>query len=210
MIKAENAFLIPYGVELKEMPDDIQEQKEKIYAEYNIPANCKLILFNGALSYKPNSDALNFILDEINPILLQQQNFNYRIIICGKGLPEPFNNLKNYADKNIIYAGFVDDISIYFKAANIFLNPVVTGGGVKTKAIDAIGFGATVISCITGASGINAFVCGDKLKIVYDNDANAFAQAILKTSKEISKTPATYYTYYYWGNIIKKLQPLFK
>ena len=92
MIKTENAFLVDYGIELKEMPGDIQLQKEKIYSKHNIPSNCKLIFFNGALSYKPNTDALNFILDEINPILLQQQNFNYRILICGRDLPASFNN----------------------------------------------------------------------------------------------------------------------
>jgi UDP-N-acetylglucosamine:LPS N-acetylglucosamine transferase len=32
MVKPEHAFLTPYGIELKEMPADIQQQKEKIYA----------------------------------------------------------------------------------------------------------------------------------------------------------------------------------
>jgi glycosyltransferase involved in cell wall biosynthesis len=209
MIKSENAFLVDYGIELEETPDDIQLQKEKIYSKHNIPGDCRLLFFNGALSYKPNTDALNFILNEINPILLQQKNFNYRILICGRDLPASFNNLKNYRDKKIIYAGFVDDIAAYFKASDIFLNPVVTGGGVKTKAIDAIGYGATVISGITGAAGINLTACGNKLKIVTDNDAHAFVNAILQAANEPAKTPKTYYEYYYWKNIIKKIQPLF-
>jgi glycosyltransferase involved in cell wall biosynthesis len=210
MLKAENAFLVDYGIELKEMPDDIKQQKEKIYLQHNIPQNYTMLFFNGALSYKPNTDALSFILDEINPILLQQKNINYRIMICGRDLPALFNNLKNYADKNIIYAGFVDDISVYFKAADIFLNPVITGGGVKTKVIDAIGYGATVISCVTGAAGINLSACGDKIKIVNDNDANAFVNAVLQAANQSIKTPETYYEYYYWGNIIKRVQSLFE
>ncbi len=210
MVKEENAFLVDYGIELKEMPDDIQFQKEKIYSKYKIPNDCKMLFFNGALSYKPNTDALNFILHEINPILFQQKNINYRIMICGRDLPASFNNLKNYADKNIIYAGFVDDISAYFKAADIFLNPVITGGGVKTKVIDAIGYGATVISCNTGAAGINLHACGNKIKIVNDNDANAFVNAVLQVANQSIKTPATYYEYYYWGNIIKRVQSLFE
>lgn len=209
MVKEQNAFLVDYGIELKEMPDDITQQKEKIYAERNIPENCKLLFFNGALSYKPNTDALSFILDEINPLLLQQKNFNYRIMICGRDLPASFNNLKSYSDKNVIYAGFVDDITTYFKAADIFLNPVITGGGVKTKAIDAIGFGETVISCKTGAAGINVAACGNKLKIVDDNDSNAFVNEILRAAGHIIPTPKSYYEYYYWGNIINRIQPLF-
>lgn len=209
MIKKENAFLIPYGVELNEMPTDVQQQKKKVYSAHNIPSNCKLIFFNGALSYKPNTDALVFILDKINPLLLQQKDFNYRILICGKDLPASFNKLKNYEDKNVIYAGFVDDINSYFKAADIFLNPIITGGGVKTKVIDAICFGATVISCKTGAAGIDLKACGSKIQLVDDNDAEAFVSAILQQPFQLVNTPGSYYEYYYWGNIIKRVQPLF-
>jgi len=210
MVKKENAFLVDYGIELKEMPSDIKQQKEEIFSKHNIPQDCKLLFFNGALSYKPNTDALTFILDEINPLLLQQKSFNYRIMICGRDLPASFNNLKNYADKNVIYAGFVEDISAYFKAADIFLNPVITGGGVKTKAIDAIGFGETVISCKTGAAGINLAACGNKLKIVNDNDSTAFVNGILQIIGQPEETPGSYYEYYFWGNIINRIQPLFK
>ena len=209
MIKSENAFLVPYGIELKEMPQDVQQQKEKVYLKHDIPKDSKLIFFNGALSYKPNTEALQFILDEINPLLFQQENFNYRILICGKELPASFNQLKSYAGKNIIYAGFVDDVSEYFKAADVFLNPVITGGGVKTKAIDAIGYGVTVVSCITGAAGINLPACGNKLIIVNDTDAKAFVKAVLQQADQSIKTPFTYYEYYNWQNIIKRIQALF-
>ena len=209
MVKKANAFLVPYGIDVKEMPADIQQQKEKIYARHNIPADCRLLFFNGALSYKPNTDALEFIVNEINSLLLQHQNFNYRILICGKGLPESFNQLKNYTDKNIIYAGFVDDITAYFKAADIFLNPIITGGGVKTKVIDAISNGVTVISCKTGAAGINLEAAGNKIQLVNDNDAQAFVNEILNVPLQLLNTPLSYYNYYYWGNIISRLQSLF-
>lgn len=208
MIKQDNAVLVSYGIDVKEIPHDIEVQKGKVYAQHNVPHNCRMLLFNGALGYKPNTDALSFILDEINPLLLRQ-NFNYRILICGKGLPASFNNLKNYADKNVIYAGFVDDITSYFKAADIFLNPVITGGGVKTKVIDAISFGATVISCKTGAAGINLEACEEKIKIVDDNDEHSFVKAITEQPSDLIKTPQRYYAYYYWGNIVARLQPLF-
>jgi glycosyltransferase involved in cell wall biosynthesis len=124
MVKKENSALLPFGVELKEMPPDKPEQKKKICDQYNIPGDTTLLLFNGALDYTPNTDALSFILDEINPLLLKNVSFNYRIIICGRGLPSSFNELKDFAGKNIIYAGFVDDVYAYFKAADIFLNPL--------------------------------------------------------------------------------------
>ena len=209
-VKKANAVLVPFGVEIKEMPSDKAAQKKKISERHNIPENTTLLFFNGALDYKPNTDALSFIIDDINSLLLNHPSINYRIIICGKGLPASFNDLTNYAEKNIIYAGFVDDVISYFKAADIFLNPVVTGGGVKTKIVEAMGYGTTVISCITGAAGIEVAACGEKIKIVPDNNAEAFTNAIIQLKNKFTITPSSYYQYYYWGNIVKKIQPLFK
>ena len=209
MLKKENAVLVPFGIEIDKNPADRAEQKRRIYAQHNIPAEATLIFFNGTLDYKPNVDALLFILKEINPRLLKVSSFNYRILICGRGLPLSFNELKDYADKNIIYAGFVDDVYAYFKATDIFINPVVTGGGVKTKIVEAMGYGATVVSCTSGAAGIEVAVCGDKIKIVADDDADAFVTEVIKAKEESGPTPDSYYDYYSWRNIIKKLQPLF-
>lgn len=210
MVKPENAILVPFGIEIEKMPADRNEKKQAVYANHNIPDDAALIFFNGTLDYQPNIEALSFILNEINPLLLQEQSFKYRILICGKGLPASFNNLAAFADKNIIYAGFVDDVYAYFKAADIFINPVVTGGGVKTKIVEAMGYGTTVISCTSGAAGIELAACGEKIKIVADNDAKAFVNEIIKAKTTISDTPTSYYDYYYWGNIVKKIAILFK
>jgi polysaccharide biosynthesis protein PslH len=210
MVKKENAVLVPFGIEIKEMPSDKAEQKKRIYTRHDIPDGATLIFFNGTLDYQPNADALSFILNEINPLLLEDKSFDYRILICGRGLASSFNELKDFADKNIIYAGFVDDVYAYFKAADIFINPVVTGGGVKTKVVEAMGYGTTVVSCISGAAGIEISVCGEKIKVVPDNDSGAFITAIKQIKNDPVETPASYYNFYFWGNIVKKLQVLFK
>ena len=210
MVKPQNAVLVPFGIEIENMPPDRNEQKQKIYARHHIPADAVLIFFNGTLDYQPNIDALLFILNEINPLLLKEQSFNYRILICGKNLPASFNNLTAFIDKNILYAGFVDDVYAYFKATDIFINPVVTGGGVKTKIVEAMGYGALVVSCVSGAAGIELSVCGEKIKLVADNDAKSFVREILHAPAISTQTPASYYDYYYWGNIVKKLARFFK
>jgi glycosyltransferase involved in cell wall biosynthesis len=115
------------------------------------------------------------------------------------------NDLKDYADKNIIYAGFVDDIETYFKGADLFLNPVQSGGGIKTKMVESIGFGTTVIATRSGAHGISKASCDDKLVILDDNDWSAFANAIIENVNQLSVTPPKYYEYYYWGNIARRV-----
>ncbi len=195
---------VPFGVPIKENPTDKAACRHLIANTHGIPANEKIFLFNGLLGYPPNLDALNFILKEINPLLLAQKEISYKIIICGKGLPAGMNELKEYASQNIIYAGFVNDIESYFKAADIFLNPVQSGGGVKTKMVEAIAYGTTVVATKSGAAGIERETCGKKLLVVPDNDWKGFAKTVTENSIISIPTPAIYYKTYYWGEIVKR------
>ncbi|MBK8141632.1 MAG: glycosyltransferase family 4 protein [Chitinophagaceae bacterium] len=196
---------LPFGITIKEHPSDNISCKETIRQQHAIAPDEKIILFNGLLRYKPNLDALKYILESINPLLLAAPSFRYKIIVCGKDLPAELDSLTSYADKNIIFAGFVENIETYFKAADIFLNPVQSGGGIKTKMVEAIAYGATVIATESGAAGLDKKVCGNKLVTVPDNDWAAFAEKVLENSKTSINTPAGYYETYFWGNIVKKI-----
>lgn len=200
-VDEDKSFVLPYGITEKAELTELNLAEEKIRNQYQIPADNKILLFNGALYHHTNYNALKIILDEINPRLLRNHPGNYKIIICGKGLPDSFNELKDYKDKNIIYAGFVEDISLYFKAAHIFLNPIVAGGGVKTKAIEAIGYNCTVISSPLGAMGINNEVCGEKLVVIEDNNWEEFSNEVIKQFSTNNNTPDEFYSYYDWENI---------
>lgn len=116
-----------------------------------------------------------------------------------------FNELKAYSDKNVIYAGFVDNISAYFATADIFLNPILSGGGVKTKAIEALAMNCIVVSTELGAMGIKREVCGNMLKIVKEGEWAAFAGFILSSGIADDKIPAAFFEYYYWGNIVRRV-----
>jgi polysaccharide biosynthesis protein PslH len=196
---------LPFGIDIDSSPVNREICREQICKKHNINSEEKILLFTGLLSYKSNLDALVNILEKINPILLQQKSFRYKILICGKGLPEYLNSLSAYNDKNVIYAGFVKDVETYCKAADLFLNPVLSGGGVKTKMVEAIANGTTAISTVTGASGIEKNVCVAKLVIVPDNNWNNFAESIIAISNKQEATPQIFYNHYFWGNIIKNI-----
>ena len=203
-IDPRKSHAITYGVEIGSIPVDIDASRDKISQLHSIPKNSKILLFNGALYHHSNYDAVTVIAEKINPVLLQS-GIEYKIIICGKGLPSSFEELKDYTDKNIIYAGFVDDIDLYFKAADVFLNPITSGGGVKTKAIEAIAMNCTVVSSEFGAMGLKQEVCGNKLEVVQDDNWAAFADRIKEVVPHTNNTPEEFYDYYYWGNIAAKV-----
>lgn len=199
-VNPNKSFVATYGVEIDSIPPDIERCREKVRKLYGIENDEKILLFNGALYHHSNYNALSVILEQVNPALLAS-GIKYKIIVCGKGLPDSFQELKPYADKNLIYAGFVDDIDLYFKAAHIFLNPITTGGGVKTKAIEAIAMNCTVVSTEFGAMGLKRIACAEKLQVVDDNNWNAFTQRLLEMLPGEIDTQQAFYEYYYWGNI---------
>ncbi len=197
------SFIATYGVEQQGAPDDIESSREQLRAIHGIGGDEKILLFNGALYHSTNYEALNIILKEINPLLLAEGSFRYKIVVCGKDLPPSFNELRDHAGKNVIYAGFVDDISLYFKAADVFLNPILTGGGVKTKAIEALSMNCTVVSTELGAMGINRLVCGAKLQVVKAGEWKKFGNLVIAAAARNDQIPPVFFEYYYWGNIVK-------
>jgi glycosyltransferase involved in cell wall biosynthesis len=202
-IDADKCNVITFGLPFPSIPSDKSSCGEIVRKQHNINKDESIILFNGLLSYYSNANAVRDIVEDINPLLIHS-DLGYKIIICGKGLPEEFNGLKDYADKNIIYAGLVPDIELYFKAADIFINPILSGGGIKTKLVEALGFNTTVISAETGAIGCDRVACGDKLVVVKDKDWETFAEEIINKLKQPIQTPDSFYEKYYWGNITKK------
>lgn len=202
----EKCAPMPYGTRLSEMPDDHEEAHQVIIKRHHYNKEELLILFFGPQSYQPNLDAVERIIYHINPILLQKADFRYRILICGGGLPEHYKKLADYKIQRVDYLGFVENIDMYIKAADIVLNPVNTGGGVKTKVIEAIALGTTVISSRTGAKGIDAKACGEKLIIAEDEDNQAFVESIIKLYQQnVKEVPTAFYQIYSWKNNIQRM-----
>ncbi|MFM7672887.1 MAG: glycosyltransferase family 4 protein [Bacteroidota bacterium] len=200
--------VLPFGIPQQQNPTDREACQQRIREQHRIPETAKILLFNGLLSYPPNRQALDDLLQEINPRLLTQTDFEYRLVICGKDLPASYQGLTAEKDRNVIFAGFVEDIETYFKGADVFLNPVLSGGGIKTKMVESIGFGTTVVSTITGSTGIVPESCDDKLKLIADSDWDGFCEAVVQESSKCLPTPEAYYERYNWGNVVKCIPKL--
>ncbi|CAN5841023.1 hypothetical protein BH11BAC4_BH11BAC4_14210 [soil metagenome] len=208
-LEPQKCHTITYGFEIDKPPlkSERQSAKKRLQSLHPINEDEKILLFNGTLDYKPNQDAVDTILHQINPALLSRNDFKYKIIICGKGLPAGYNDLKAYQTQHIIYAGFVDDINVYFKGADIFINPVTDGGGIKTKLVEALGFDLAVVSTASGAIGVPLSITGNKLLVIADGNWQDFSKAILSVDP-LAKIPAVFFDHFFWGNIAAKVKAL--
>ena len=196
-------MVMTYGIEMKEPPSagEVESSRKKILASHQIDPAEYILLFNGAFDYKPNLDALNRLVNTINPLIATNRKFRYRLIICGRSIPL---EISNNTYPNVVIAGFVDDISLYFKAAHVFLNPILDGGGIKTKLVEALGYNCNAVSTVNGAIGVDPALCNGKLQLVPDNDWNAFAEKVIEASSIRADVNPAYYQHFYWGYTTKK------
>ena len=191
-------LVMTYGIERSSPPsnDEKLAAKNQIVRLHKIEPQEKILLFNGAFDYKPNIEALNTLLNHINPLLSSSQGFEYKLVICGRSIPA---DITKRLFPNVIIAGFVNDIDIYFKAADVFLNPIMEGGGIKTKLVEALGFNCNAVSTVNGALGVDPAICNGKLLIVPDKDWLMFSQKVVEAVSIRAEIKSAYYEHFYWG-----------
>lgn len=170
----------PYPIERPAVVIPKSDARAALNARHGFPPEDKLLLFFGPQSYLPNLEAVERLVFDIHPALLRlNPQSNYRLLICGGGLPEHYHQFSDKQTLGIHYLGYVPDLNTYLAAADLVLNPVNSGGGVKTKLVEAVAAGKTVVSTRTGALGVDASAYGPKLHQVPDTDWTAFARAII-------------------------------
>jgi polysaccharide biosynthesis protein PslH len=199
-LKNEKCMVATYGIEANTPPteSEVVQAKDYVKKTHGIGDKEKILLFAGSFNYKPNCDALEFIDKTLAP-LLQEKKFQYKILICG-----PWLNTGLSTHPNVIITGFVDDINLYFKAADVFVNPVQDGGGIKTKLVEALGYNANAVSTLNGATGVDPAICNGKLIVVNNTDPQTFANSVIEVSKTQANISPEFYKQFYWGYITKK------
>lgn len=204
-INEVNCSTLFYGIENKEIPSVSERAlcRKSIIEKHDLNQNTKLFLFNGTLDYIPNTDALRIIVNELLPRLSKKQ-LGFRIIICGNRITDEWQEeLEQYSE--IIFEGFVSDISIYFKGCDCFINPVTLGSGLKTKLVEALANNIDIISVESSTQAIDTIYSDKKIALIEDYNWDAFVDTMCH-QPTITKqdTPIAFYEAFNWQQIIQK------
>ncbi len=118
-------------------------QKNSLHISRQKP---KTLLFVGSYFY-PNIRGVAWFINEVLPFI------NYKLILVGKGFEtqtfkEMLNNLSN-----IDFKGFVDNLDLEYEEADIVVQPVFEGSGMKTKTAECLMYGKPLISTSEGLEG---------------------------------------------------------
>ena len=157
--KKNEILIIPNGVDHDFFAP---QEKEKKYD----------IVFTGNMSYAPNVNAVEYLANEILPIVWKQIP-NAKMYIAG-ATPDP--KVKKAACDNIIISGWLDDIRDAYAQSRIFIAPMRIGTGLQNKLLEAMSMGLPAITTPLANGSLGA---GNGKEILVGSNAEELAQHII-------------------------------
>jgi polysaccharide biosynthesis protein PslH len=162
MLPTVRSVVIPHpaGLDLKDSPNDPEG---------------RTILFLASYKYRPvNVAAALWFYREVFP-LVQSHVPDARFVIAGYGPPAELTALT--ADPQVAVTGFVDDLDRCYKEAAVFVAPILTGGGIIVKVLDALAAATPTVATTFANEGVGAVPGRDLLVADAPED---FAAAVVK------------------------------
>ena len=164
--RRDEILIIPNGVD----HDYFKPQKrEKKYD----------LVFTGNMSYPPNVNAVDYLANEIMPIVWKTLP-GTSLYIAG-ATPDP--KVKKAASERIIVSGWLDDIRDAYAQSRIFIAPMRIGTGLQNKLLEAMSMRLPAITSPLANASLGA---KPDEEILIGNNAEEMAQHIitLLTNKE--------------------------
>lgn len=109
------------------------------------------LIFNGALTYSANYDAMQYFLAAIYP-LIQARLPDVSLTITGSIEGVDLSALR--LDDSVRFCGQVEDIRPLVAGAWVCVVPIRQGGGTRLKILEAIALGTPVVTTTKGAEGL--------------------------------------------------------
>ena len=155
----KNIFIIP----------NIHENKDSI----NTYELRKDLLFIGNFWHAPNVDAIHYFVNQIFPQILNQIP-TIKLFIVGN---EPPEEIRNYANTNIIVTGYVADLSNLYQNVRVVIAPLRYGSGIKGKIGEALEYNVPFVATGIAVEGMPVRNAG---LVVSNNKPIEFANAVIR------------------------------
>lgn len=159
----------------------------------------------GSLDWMPNVEAVLWFYYQVFP-LLKAEFPDITLYIGGKNPPEEI--LRLHDDKTVFVYANVPSARDFMQSFEIMLVPLLSGGGMRIKIIEAMAMGKVIISTSIGAEGIEYTPNKD---ILIANTPQEFVNQIKycfgnpSIKQDIKENAVkTVKTHYNWTDIIQK------
>ena len=181
-VEEEEIHKIDPSINVKAITAYVYEQfKEDIQKDFTLREG---ILFVGGFGHPPNEDAVLWFTKEVLPKI--EEKISMPFYIVGSKATDAVKKLNG---GNIIVKGFVseEELAQLYNTCKMVVVPLRYGAGVKGKVVEALYYGAPMVTTSVGAEGISG---ADKIISIAD-DADSFANAVIETYNDDKKLAAT-------------------
>jgi glycosyltransferase involved in cell wall biosynthesis len=139
-----------------------------------VPVDATALVFNGAMTYSANFDAMRYFLAEIYPGIRREVS-NVSLTITGNTMGVRLKDLQ--LDDSVRLSGYVDDIKPVIARAAVCVVPLRQGGGTRLKILEAMALGTPVVATSKGAEGLDITPGRD---ILIADDPAEFAHEVIR------------------------------
>jgi len=143
------------------------------FKPWHQPADGNMIVFTGAMDWRPNQDAATYFVNEILPLIRQRRPL---VKLAFVGRQPPKHILKLAKIPGVAVTGTVDDVRPYIAKAALCIVPLRIGGGSRLKILEAMAMEKPVVSTSIGAEGLQV---RDGKNILIADSPEDFAKAVL-------------------------------
>ena len=138
---SDQATVVPNGVDLEFWNRGTRERGRRA------------IVFTGAMSYGPNADAAQFLIDQIYP-RVRAVVPEAEVWIVGRD-PGPAL-IAAGRHSGVTVTGFVDDVRPWLQRACVFAAPLRFGAGIQNKLLEALAMEVPIVASPLAANGLRA------------------------------------------------------
>ncbi|HEY53970.1 MAG TPA: glycosyltransferase [Caldilineae bacterium] len=168
------------------------------------------LLFTGKMDFRPNVDGVLWFANQVLP-RLRATELNPHFWIVGRNPHKRLDALRNRLDVTV--TGAVPDIQPYIAHADLYVVPLLAGGGTRLKILEAMAMARPIVSTRLGADG---FPVTDGEELALADSAEDFAArcaSLLRNRAGASEMGergrAFVEAHYSWERIIPKMEELY-
>lgn len=169
--------------------------KDKYVEREEIPKNEKIeMLFIGS-NFFANREGIEWFIENV------LVDIEGKLVVVGRGME--YLKEKYPPSKNLDIIGTVESVDKYYETSNVVIAPIFSGSGMKTKTIEAMMFGKSIVGTSEAFEGVD--VDFDKIGGIAETK-DMFIEKLKKIEKDIfvNEYSREQYLKKYSQNVIQK------